>query len=574
MNKINMPMVQTDGFEVVIDFLSALDIHVYSGVTGGGVVHFLKRIDDYKQNTNTPSFITIGEYTAGFIPIGYYLATGKISAAIATTGAATKLLSCGLSDAKLHDIPAVYIFPISSNKHERDCALQDSSSYGNNIIQQLKAELPEQVFVLDNPSNFSQQLNTAYQLLLSKKPVVFFLDNDVLTIQQNSKTAIAPPVSKDKADEIETFVTHFKDRVKNKRVILLVGEGAMLNPDIKSLTTAVCKNLKAAAIWSMNGVNCIASDNPYGYGCISFGGNDQALALWQSVNKDDVVLCVGLCPDEYTTNLQKISAGQTYFLTNIVNSYGQIRGSFKHHAQYDSYQLTAPIDETLTALVTASENKPFANKPFLIAPINLNNKKIVAPASGYADMEQFYQRLHQWWKPNTMVITDVCVAYKDYQYVTQRPNDNISYFSCYRGSAMGGAYGVAVGAKLAAPDKNVFLFSGDGCFRLYGSCLEEVKDLGVVLFIINNESYAIVEQGLPKIIPNVKSDKYHAKLHQVDYCAIAEASGWLSYSLASDLSNLQDILQQVEQHKSHSILINVPTDPQQILGENPRVRNL
>lgn len=189
-------------------------------------------------------------------------------------------------------------------------------------------------------------------------------------------------------------------------------------------------------------------------------------------------------------------------------------------------------------------------------------------------MEQLYQRLHQWWKPNSSVITDVCVAYKDYQYVTQRPNDNISYFSCYRGSAMGGAYGVAIGAKLAAPDKNVFLFSGDGCFRLYGSCLEEVKDLGLVLFLINNESYAIVEQGLPKIIPDVKSDRYHAKLHKVDYCAIAEASGWLSYSLASDLSNLQDVLQEIEQHKSHSVLINVPTDPNQILGENPRVRNL
>lgn len=139
---------------------------------------------------------------------------------------------------------------------------------------------------------------------------------------------------------------------------------------------------------------------------------------------------------------------------------------------------------------------------------------------------------------------------------------------------MGGAYGVAVGAKLGAPDKRVFLFSGDGCFRLYGGSLDEARNLGIVIFLINNQNYSIVSQGLPKILPDVDSERYHDHLSNIDYCKIAEASGWLSYSVTDDLSNLNEILSEIERNKARSILVNIPVDPEQILGQNPRVRNL
>lgn len=261
-----------------------------------------------------------------------------MAAAIGTTGAATKLLSCGLSDAKLHDIPSFYIFPISSNTREKDCALQDTSAYGSNVIQQLKAELPNQVFVLDNPSKFEEQLHEVSRLLHFRKTVVLFLDNDVLT-QTADLLPIHPIDIKRESHNIGELVAGFERTVHHKRIILIVGEQAIHCPEIKTLTTQLCQNLKAAVIWSMNGVNCVDSNNPYVYGCVSFGGNDHAVNLLQSINQDDVVLAVGLCPDEYTTNLQKIGAGHTYFLTDVVDSYGQIDGEYKHHALQTAVRL-------------------------------------------------------------------------------------------------------------------------------------------------------------------------------------------------------------------------------------------
>lgn len=111
-------------------------------------------------------------------------------------------------------------------------------------------------------------------------------------------------------------------------MLLLVGEEGLHETDIRQLTTAVSIELAAATVWSMNGVNCVGSENPYGYGCISFGGNDKALNLWESMTEDDVVICVGVTPDEYTTNLQKFAAGDVFFITQTANAYGHIRGVF------------------------------------------------------------------------------------------------------------------------------------------------------------------------------------------------------------------------------------------------------
>lgn len=566
-----MIMTKNDGFKTLVDYLSLLGVTSYAGVTGGGVVHYLKYLVPYELNVQQPSLFTISEYPAGFVPLGHYLATGEMSAAIATTGAATKLLACGLSDAKLHDIPAVYIFPVSTILHAEDSALQDSSVYGSNIAQQLLAEFPQQVFLLDNPLTFNKQLELARQGLRSRKPVVFLLDNEkmALPVQMVPVVTEEPVV---KTTELAEFIDQLKETVPGRRVVLLVGEEGMHTPAIKKLTTAVCQKLQAAAVWSMNGGNCIEGANPYGYGYLSFGGNDQALALWESITVEDVVLCVGVTPDEYTTDLRKIPAGDVFFLTAIDNAYGQIRGSYQHHGLHHSHQVKAPIDEVLTALI--EDESDFRTLACLVAPENLNNRELLAPREGYADMVSVYQQLYKWWQPNSLVISDVCLAYKDYQYVTQRPNDSMTYFSFYRGSAMGGAYGVAVGAKLASPDKRVYLFSGDGCFRLYGGSLNEAKDLGIVLFILDNQTYSIVAQGLPVILPTVASKRFHDTLNRMDYGKIAEASGWLSYSLAADLANFEDILQAIEKNPSQSILVTIPVDPEQVLGQNPRVHNL
>jgi len=562
-----------DYYQFLIDTLKSWGITLYTGVTGGGVIHYLKYLDTLHDTSyGKPEFFTFGEYNAGFVPLGYYLASGKIAAAVATTGAATKLLACGLSDAKLHDIPAVYIVPVSA-KNTLGCSpLQDTSIYGSNMIEQLRAELPNSVFVLDDPSILAEQLALAKALLDNSKPVVFVLVNESLNIPVDEVPAI-PAVAPYTVENgrFDDFTATFRQAIDGKRLVVLVGEEMTRYADALELTSAFSEQFRAAVIWSINGANAVRRDNPYGYGYIAFGGNDKALNMYDSLGDDDVLMVLGACPDEYTVNLNLFTASHTFFVGNIPKAYGLVKNSLFHIAKGKYYHMHSAIDMVLRSLIDTAKQQPFTNIPAEPAPEDLNNSPFPIPGNGYVDMVKLYQQLDKWWPAGSIGFDDVCLSYKDRQYVTQRPNNNIHFYSLYRGSAMGGAFGVAVGAKLSKPEQPVFLFTGDGCFRLFSGSLGEVSDLGLVVFLLNNETLSIVEQGLIKILPGVPEERYHSALKPVDYCSIARAYGWDAEKLNPDLSNFNDLL---VKKRSRSLLIEVAVDPHQILGANPRLRNL
>lgn len=576
MSNVIAENVNVSGYQYLHDSLLKWGITRYAGLTGGGVVHFLKHLSPLtKLDAKSPAFFSIAEYSAGFMPLGYYCASGQIAAAVSTTGAAIKLLTCGMSDAKLHDIPAVYIVPLSGEETLGQAPLQDTSEYGSNIVAQLRSELPESVFVLDSISDLVVTLARARQQLDLCRPVVLVLLHSALSKKIPEAVIGARQDNLPGLNEISAeFCEKFRRDIYGKRLVVLVGEEMARYPNASALTTDFCQTLQCAAVWSINGANAVERKNDYGFGYISFGGNDEALALYQSLGENDILLVLGACPDEYTVNMAEFAAGKTYYLSHIRGAYGQIENSFRHMAKGEYIHVHAPLDTTLSALLNAAKKMPFGNTPSHKAPKNLNHRQMITPREGYVDMAELYQRLDRWWPADSIGFADVCLSYKDQQYVMQRPNCRIRIHSFYRGSAMGGTFGAAIGAKLSSPESSVFLFTGDGCFRLFSGSLGEASELGIVIFVLNNASYAIVGQGLPIIIPDVAEENYHASLKPLDYCAIARASGWHAAQLNADLSNLDTLLGNIERHPSKSMLIEVPVDALQVLGLNPRVRNL
>lgn len=562
--------------------LQDLDITFYAGVTGGGVIHLLKHIPVFQGiDQQSSSFLSIGEYIAGFVPLGYFLASGKLACGLATTGAATKLLACGLSDAKLHNIPSVYILPDTDSATNFPGVLQDSSAFGNHIIGQLKAELPDAVFILDQNFSFAKNFLKIKSLLIKGSPIVFMLTKDTVKLRYPASSIMAEKESLRKLcdstvfqQKVYDFILKFKESVQDKRLIIMVGEEMSRCPNAKMFTTLLSESLQAETIWSINGANSVNRHNPYGYGHIAFGGNDLALDIYQSIKQEDVVLLLGLCPDEYTTNLQKLPASSLFYVSYAPDLYGLIDNRMPHFATQDFHQIQGCLEYIMTELVSDIQKGGYNNIPSAIAAQNLNYGELPAARMGYVDMIEFYQAMDIYWPENSMAFKDVCMAYKDHQYVIPRPNDNIDFYSLYRGSAMGGVFGAAIGAKVAAPDKNIFCLTGDGCFRLFAGSLGEAASLGIVVFLLNNGTLGIVSQGLRQILPSYGEEAYHASVKPMDYCAIAEAFGWKAFKINNDLSNLPKVLKQISPEMKQSIFVELNVDPDQVLGANPRLKNL
>lgn len=589
---VNLPVETTSdvqvikpktGYEFLIDTLRTWHVHHYAGVTGGGVIHLLKHLEPMvvpDDGAETPVFFNIGEYVAGFIPLGYYLASGKISAAIATTGAATRLLTCGLSDAKLHNIPAIYLIPLSPADTRHRAPLQDTSPEGAGVVAQLKAELPSGTFVLDDPDHIEEQLEQARKHLDQGSPIALLMPPEALG------QMVPEPVYKpwhdnyaNRPDDVDQrslahFLAEFPRQSAGRRVIVLAGEEAAMYPYMPVLTTRLCKALQAPIVWSINGANAVARNNTFGFGYLGFGGNDRAMQLWRSLGPDDIVITLGFCPDEYTLNFSDIPAHTTWNFTNLAAPYGSVEGEFRHRVRGEYFDVRGPIDQVLSAAIDRLEDirPPRPPAPAFVA--DLNDREIMPPRPGTIDIARFYQGLDRQWLPGSIAFDDVCLAYKDRQYVTQRPHPNVRFHSLYRGSAMGGAFGTAIGAKLAKPDATVFAFTGDGCFRLIAGCLAEARSLGIVLFVLDNGALGIMVQGLPVVIPDYSSSRYHSDLHRIDFGSIARACGWESRKLMPDLSNLAEIMRESYSPGHPSILVEVPVDAEQVVGQNPRANNL
>jgi acetolactate synthase-1/2/3 large subunit len=204
-----------------------------------------------------------------------------------------------------------------------------------------------------------------------------------------------------------------------------------------------------------------------------------------------------------------------------------------------------------------------------LAPDDFEKFKPQAVASDKVNLLEFYQKINKLWKKPTLCFEDVCTAYRDRQYVLPIPDKNVQFFSSQDGSAMGGALGIGLGAKLAAPQKHCFIFMGDGCSRLVFGALPELADLGIVVFVLNNQSLGIVDEVYQKIYADVEQKKYHIKLATVDFVGLAKACSWEAEKLKPDLSNLESLMDKAYSSK-RSFLIEIPCESFQSLGFNPR----
>jgi acetolactate synthase I/II/III large subunit len=567
------------GNAVLIETLRRWGIRFFAGVNGGGVVHVAKHLEPYYDLADSADpasrMLTMGEYVAGFVPLGHWLASGRIAGCVTTTGAATKLGGSGMTDAKLHNIPAVYLIALNSTMSIGNAPLQDVSEYGMNVVPQLQAELGEGCVVIDDMSRLDEAMRRAQRVLKHNKPVAIAFHPDVLSRETDTDVPWTSHPRTFSARDVAEFLAEFPRVAKGRRVVVYVSSEAAFAAKIQTLTTVLSKVLKAPTVWSVNGANAIAPDNEYGFGHISFGGNDRAMELWRGVNKDDVVIALGFDAGEYSLNLAQIPAGHVYHFTDMREAYGHKDGDFRHRAAHEYRRVHGDIgmvlEEVLPQLARTCTDRPDTPR----APESLNTRDLPQnKRAGTVDFNEFYKRIDRMWRPNSIGFDDVCIAYKDRQYVTQRPNPNIRFWTTHDGSAMGGGFGLGVGAKCADPSLNTFVFTGDGCFRLFGGALADAATLDLRVFVVNNGVYGIVDKGLEVIIPDYEKKNYHSKLPHIDFVKAAEAHGWDAVRIAPDLSNLKDTMDAAYERRGRSMLVDLPVDADQILGLNPRLNNL
>jgi len=142
-----------------------------------------------------------------------------------------------------------------------------------------------------------------------------------------------------------------------------------------------------------------------------------------------------------------------------------------------------------------------------------------APINGYRMFRELWSVLD----PDTTMLTHESGASRDIQSVFYESTTPRSYLGWGHSTQLGFSLGLAMGAKLANPDRTVVNVMGDGAIGMTGMDLETASRENIpILTVIKHDS---VFSGYPANFPESDS-RYHAIRQGGDYAALARALGW------------------------------------------------
>lgn len=573
------------GNAVIIRTLRDWGIYIFAGVNGGGIIHFAKYLRPFRRlkevHEQVPQLFNIKEDTASFIPIGYHWATGKIAGATFTTGGAALIGQTGLLAAKMHNIPMVAIAALSGSKSHGKSPLQYTGEDGSNTVGIYKKLLGRGAIVLDSVDGLEDKLRQGQERLKESKPVAFLIVPDKMSEKVGREIDVPWKSEQRRYNEsdVRKFLSKFPKGIEGKKVVIYVGEEAAKYQNIQDLITEFSSKLQAPVVYAMNSVNAISPDNKQAAGFIGLGFNDFSWRLWNSLGKEDVVVCIGYDPGEYEMNSANIP-GNVWHLTNETKPYGSKRNSFAHRVDGKYTKVSGDLEMLLDAINAGLRDKKLGNIHIEV-PTELNNSDDYGQfRKGTLDLVEFYRILQGIVMPGSFFVHDVCQAYRDEQRVLERPIPGVKRWDAHRDSFMSGGLGVAIGIKMGRPEAEVEYFVGDGCFAYIEGLLSFVtyKELGLGIWVIDNGNYSIVDTGLDVIYgKELDRERHHSVVPRSDYAAVARAK-FMDGCKLECLEDLPTILNRrynnSQKYGGLSTLISIPVDGLRVIGQNPRLLTL
>ena len=144
-----------------------------------------------------------------------------------------------------------------------------------------------------------------------------------------------------------------------------------------------------------------------------------------------------------------------------------------------------------------------------------------APINGYRMFRELWNVLD----PDTTMLSHESGASRDIQCVFYRSTTPRSYLGWGHSTQLGFSLGLALGAKLANPDRTVVNVMGDGAIGMTGMDLETASRENIpILTVIKHDS---IFSGYPANFP-VALERYGAIVQGGDYAALAKSLGWWS----------------------------------------------
>ncbi len=539
--------MKISGAVALIKCLQNEQVDTIFGYPGGAIIPMFDALYDYFEQIHY--VLTRHEQGATHAAQGYARIKGKAGVCVVTSGPAATNTITGIGDAMLDSTPLVIITGQVGTPMLGTDAFQEVDVVG------ITQPITKWSYQIRSAKEIVWAVSRAFYIAQSGRPGPVVLDF--------TKTAQLEMI--DYVPEKCEFIRSYQPTLRASDAELseaaslinsaqqpfaIVGQGVTLAGAEQEVLDFLSK-ADIPTSFTLLGESAIPSDFPLNKGMVGMHGN---VAPNMKTNECDVLIALGMRFDDRVTGDLNTYAKQAKVIHFDIDP-----SEFDKNVP-TNVAVLGDIKETLP-LVTA-QIEPSKHEEWIASfdeHIARENEKVVEvevnSECGLLKMGAIVNKISCAAQHSAIVVTDVgqnqMMAARYSRFKKSR-----SFVTSGGLGTMGVGIPAAIGAKIAAPDRQVVLYMGDGGFQMtmqeLGTIMQE--NLGVKMVILNNGYLGMVRQW-QELFHNSRYSS--TKLHNPDFGAIAKAYniGTATVSTHSELDKA--IEEMLTDDKPYLLIANV-----------------
>ena len=532
--KTSETIERISGSEAVIKCLLAEDVDILYGYPGGAIMPVYDEL--YKYHDKIHHVLTRHEQGATHAAQGYARISGKVGVCMATSGPGATNLITGIADAQIDSTPMVCITgQVGSH-------LLGSDAFQETDIVGISTPVTKWNIQVTKASQIPEAFAKAFYIAKSGRPGPVLIDItkdaqfeefDFSYKKCNGIRSYKPVPDTDK----NTLKAAAELINKAKKPMVVWGQGVILS-EAEEAFKAVIEKAGLPSAWTILGASAIPSKHPLNVGMVGMHGNYAPNIL---TNQCDVLIAIGMRFDDRVTGSLDTYAKQAKII----------------HFEIDPAEIDKNV-KTDVAVLGDAKDSLIALLPLLhvnshtewhqnfkdLYQIEYDKviKQDLHPTKEGLTMAEVLKEINSQTKGEAAIVSDV----GQHQMIACRYADfNTTKSNITSGGlgTMGFALPAAIGAKMAAPEREVVAIIGDGGYQM------TIQELGTIfqqkvpvkIVVLNNEFLGMVRQWQQLFF-----DKRYASTEMTNPDFVAIAKGYyIDAKKVSTRTDLKDAVQEM-----------------------------
>ncbi|HEX4308769.1 MAG TPA: biosynthetic-type acetolactate synthase large subunit [Acidobacteriaceae bacterium] len=532
------------GSEILWATLEGEGVDVVFGYPGGAILPAYDALRKFPIR----HVLVRHEQGAAHMADGYARASGRVGVCVATSGPGATNLVTGIATAMLDSVPIVCVTGQVSSKVLGTDAFQEVDITG------ITLPITKHNYVATRAEDIAPMLREAFLVAKSGRPGPVLVDITKDAQQSSAEfdfAAAAPkphrphPMLRTESASILAAAELIRSA---KKPVILAGHG-MLQSGAGAQVRTLAERMRIPVASTLLGLGGFPASHPLSLGMMGMHGE-----AWvnEAIQQSDLLIACGMRFDD------RVTGTLATYAPNAKKIHIEIDPAEINKNVKVDVALIGDLKEALEALLPHLPPRDGKNESTWVRQIEASKGQCaVRDIRNLPDSGHLYAAhvMHDLWKATegkAIVVTDVGQhqMWEAQYYKHDEPRTLITSGGL---GTMGFALPAAIGAKIACPDKEVWVVAGDGGFQMTSSELATAaqENLDLNIAVVNNGYLGMVRQWQEFFY---EKNYQSTPLLSPDFVKLADAHG----IRGTAVSKRSEVLPAVERARTHKgpFLIN------------------